>query len=256
MTRDEAITRGLQACRERGFTCDLVAATRGGDIWLVDFDARRGYLRGPLHLGFDAWTRDLVAIDEPRPAPAPAPAPPPPGPRPAPAPRAMSFDEATARGAQVCRERGYACRLVDAALAGDVWRMRFEAERPGVAGRMYVEVDAFTRGVVRLDEPRSPAYPPPQAPPPARPPPPAPQPPPAPPPGPMGAEEATRFGLDYCRSRGFTCAVREQQLVRDRSVWKLHLEALPPSRGHVKLDVDAARRTLLHAHDDVHREGH
>jgi hypothetical protein len=263
MTRDEAITRGLQICRERGFTCDLVAVARSGDIWLVDFDARRGYLRGPLHLGFEAWTRDLVALDEPRPAPAPAPVPPPPpspgpGPRPAPAPRAMSFDEATARGAQVCRERGYACRLVDAALAGEVWRMRFDAERPGAAGRMYVEIDAFTRGVVRLDEPR-PGPTPPQAsappPPPPRTQPPQP-PPPAPPHGPMRADEATRFGLEYCRSRGFACAVREQRLVRDGATWKLHLGVLPPMHGQVKLEVDAARRTILDAHDEVHREGH
>jgi len=69
----------------------------------------------------------------------------------------------------------------------------------------------------------------------------------------MRADEATRFALDYCRSRGWTCAVRDQDLVRNGAAWKLRLAVLPPMRGHVKLEIDAARRTLLDAHDEVHR---
>jgi hypothetical protein len=271
MTRDEAVARGLQACRDRDFACDLVAVARQGDIWLVEFNARRGYLRGPLHVGLDAWTRDLVALDEPRPAPPPVviPAPPPPPP----APRPMSFDEASRRGVEVCRERGYDCRLVEAALTGNLWRIRLDAFRARTSGRMYLELDAYNRAVVRLEEPRPieapppprPAPPPPAPPPPPPPPPrpvpppmpprPAPAPLPAPPPVAMRGDEAARFGLEYCRTRGWSCAVREQEQVRDGRAWKIRLEAQPPWRGHVLLVVDAFTRNLVEARDEVRRRG-
>ncbi|MFL5274683.1 MAG: hypothetical protein ACJ79E_21720, partial [Anaeromyxobacteraceae bacterium] len=180
MSRDEAVSRAVQLCRERWFDCRLEGAYRDGDVWVVDLAARRDRIGGTFRAGFDAFTREVLSVDEPRPpAPPPAPAPAPP-----PRPRYLTGDEAAARGYEVCAERRYACRLLASSLAGNVWRLEYEARRAGNEGPLRVEVDALSRAVLRVDEPppRWRPVPPPPAPAPAPAPLPAPAPPPRPPP--------------------------------------------------------------------------
>ncbi len=277
MSRDEAVSRSLESCRELRFQCRLVSAGLDGDVWLVELDARRGRLAGPLHLGFDAWSRALVAVNEPEeprlmtPAEATArgyevcsehgyqcrllgstlasnvwrldlearrgpltgplhveldgftravlrldePRPPPP-------PRLMTFDEATARGLQLCSERGYQCRPIDAALASNVWRLEIDARRADAAGRLHVELDALTRAVLRLDEPRPP------------------------PPGPraMSYEEATEHGIRVCSERGYQCRFVDGALAEN--VWRLDLDARrADAEGRLHVELDAFTRAVL-----------
>jgi hypothetical protein len=281
MTAREALDHATAFCRERGYDCRHPSVERLGNYWRVRFEASGAQREGLLYLDLDATSRAIVRADEPpvrppppppppRPAPVvvvppPAPAPPPvyappPAPRPAPAhaaPQPMGRDEAVSRGLQACRDRGFSCDLIAAARHGDIWLVDYDARRGYLRGPLHLGFDAWTRDLIAFDEPR-PQQPPP-APPPPRPLPPAPRPAPAPGPPPrpppMRGDEASRFGLDYCRSRGWTCAVLDRDLVRHGRVWRLRLEALPPLRGQVRLEIDAQGRSLLEARDDVRRRG-
>jgi hypothetical protein len=227
MPRREAVARAFRYCRNHGFRCELAGVELVGEVWLVDLRAQRGRLRGPLQIGFDAIEREIIAVDEPREAPPPPPPPP--------APRLLTSGEAVSAGSEACAQRGYACRLVAATLAMPVWRIDFDARRYDRAGPLHVDVDAYTRAVVRIDEPRPPP-PPPRA-------------------RPMSLEEASRRGLEYCQGRGFACRVNEADLMRRRNVWRVKLAALPPLRGHVRLEFEARTRALLEANEHVHWDG-
>jgi hypothetical protein len=203
MTRDEAVARSYETCRERRFECRLLTAALDGDVWLVELEARRGMLAGPMHLGYDAWARTLVAVDEPE------------------EPRLMTPADATARGYQVCVERGYQCRILSSSLAGNVWRVDFDARRGPVAGPLHLELDAFTRAVLRMDEPR----PPPQ-------------------PRLMTYEEATSRGMQLCSERGFQCRPVDAALAAN--VWRVELDARRADvAGRLHVELDALTRAVL-----------
>jgi hypothetical protein len=225
MSRRDAIASAFRLCRDRGYSCALASTELAGEMWLVELRAQRGPVSGPLQVGFDAVTRQLVALDEPRAAP------PPPPPPPAPAPRLLTAGEAAAIASQACAQRGYACRLLASSLALPLWRVELDARRADRAGPMLVEVDARTYGVVRVDEPA----------------------PPSPPAQPMSYEEASRRGLEYCQRHGFACRVQDAELVQRRTVWRVKLAALPPRHGNVRMELDAMTRAVLDVREHIER---
>jgi acetolactate synthase regulatory subunit len=263
ISADEATEGARRVCRERGFHgCRPVGTALGGNVWRVDLEARRENAYGNLHVELDAVTRAVLRIDEPAPVVV-APTPMPPGPVPAPPARFILADEAASIALRICQQRAYQCRLTGSALDRSVWRVEVEARRERTFGNFHVEVDAVTRAVLRVDEPQRvamtapPPPPPAMAPPPSAPPrvsaPPA-TPPPAPPPvarGAMGAEDASRLALDWCRERGYGCRVEKVDLVKDGRMWFVKLEAQPPRRGHAVVELDVATRRFVGARDEI-----
>ena len=66
MTYNEAVDLGFSQCRTRGYECRLKEAHRtGNDVWKVKFHAAAGpSAKGHLHLDFDAYTRNLLKVNE------------------------------------------------------------------------------------------------------------------------------------------------------------------------------------------------
>ncbi|WP_338863640.1 hypothetical protein [Myxococcus stipitatus] len=65
MSYNEAVDRGFGECRARRYDCRLKEANRTGrDIWKVKFFASAPGARGHLHLEFDAYSRNLLKVDE------------------------------------------------------------------------------------------------------------------------------------------------------------------------------------------------
>jgi hypothetical protein len=65
MTYGEAVSLGQGQCRSRGLRCELKEAHRTGkDVWKVKFHAYAHGAKGHLHLEYDAWSGDLLKVDE------------------------------------------------------------------------------------------------------------------------------------------------------------------------------------------------
>jgi hypothetical protein len=65
MSYNEAVDLGFGQCRSRGYECRLKEAHRtGNDVWKVKFDAFASGAKGHLHLDYDAYSRNLLKVDE------------------------------------------------------------------------------------------------------------------------------------------------------------------------------------------------
>jgi hypothetical protein len=65
MGYDEAVRRGFDQCRSRGYRCELQEAHRtGNDVWKVKLWAYAPGAKGHLHLDYDAYSRNLLRVDE------------------------------------------------------------------------------------------------------------------------------------------------------------------------------------------------
>ena len=65
MSYDEAVGLGFGQCRSRGYECRLKEAHRtGNDVWKVKFHAFAPGAKGHLHLDYDAYTRNLLKVNE------------------------------------------------------------------------------------------------------------------------------------------------------------------------------------------------
>jgi hypothetical protein len=65
MTYNEAVDLGFGQCRARGYECRLKEAHRtGNDVWKVKFHAFASGAKGHLHLDYDAYTRNLLKVNE------------------------------------------------------------------------------------------------------------------------------------------------------------------------------------------------
>ncbi|MBZ4396043.1 hypothetical protein OWM54_27525 [Myxococcus sp. MISCRS1] len=65
MSYKEAVDRGFGECRSRRYDCRLKEAHRTGrDVWKVKFEASAPGARGHLHLEYDAFSRNLLRVDE------------------------------------------------------------------------------------------------------------------------------------------------------------------------------------------------
>ncbi len=65
MSYDEAVSMGFSECRSRGLRCELKEAhLTGRDVWKVKFHAFAPSARGHLHLEYQAYTRELLDVDE------------------------------------------------------------------------------------------------------------------------------------------------------------------------------------------------
>ncbi|MCP3141768.1 hypothetical protein [Pyxidicoccus xibeiensis] len=65
MSYNEAVDLGFGQCRSRGYECRLKEAHRtGNDVWKVKFHAFARDAKGHLHLDYDAYTRNLLKVDE------------------------------------------------------------------------------------------------------------------------------------------------------------------------------------------------
>lgn len=228
ITANEAVHRGDEYCHNHGWGCRLADVTLHGEVWFVNYDAVNPTVRGRLHLEIDGYTRNIVRADEPHPAVVVQPAPPPPPPPPA--IRPMASDEAIRRGTDYCRARNYGCRLLDVDLAGNVWRVNFDAVSPFARGRLHLEFDALSRNLIRVAEPHPL--------------------PPGRPPRPMNSDEATRRGADFCRSRGYNCRFLDADFAGGR-VWKLNYEVLGSPHGRLHIEFDAHTHALVDVNEDI-----
>lgn len=65
MSYDEAVRRGFDQCRSRGYRCELQEAhLTGNNVWKVKLRAFAQGAKGHLHLDFDAYSRNLLKVDE------------------------------------------------------------------------------------------------------------------------------------------------------------------------------------------------
>ncbi|WP_224361322.1 hypothetical protein [Hyalangium versicolor] len=65
MSYDEAVGLGYRFCRSRGYSCDLQEAHKtGNDVWKVKFRASAPGARGQLHLDYNAYSRELLRVDD------------------------------------------------------------------------------------------------------------------------------------------------------------------------------------------------
>jgi hypothetical protein len=65
MSYEEAVDLGFGQCRSRRLECRLKEAHRTGrDVWKVKFHAFARDAKGHLHLEYDAWSRNLLKVDE------------------------------------------------------------------------------------------------------------------------------------------------------------------------------------------------
>jgi hypothetical protein len=139
----------------------------------------------------------------------------------------MTRGEAVSQALGWCRERRFRCSVLGAERDGEVWLVNVDARRgPRRHAELQLGFDAVTRELVAADEPES-----------------------APPPRPMTAEEASQRGVAWCRSRGYDCSVEDADLVPGQNVWRVRLAALPPRRGHVRLDLEATTREVVDARE-------
>ncbi len=61
----EAVGRGTDECRSRGYDCGLKEAhATGNGRWMVKFAVYRPNAKGHLHLEYDAFSRALIRADE------------------------------------------------------------------------------------------------------------------------------------------------------------------------------------------------
>ena len=155
-------------------------------------------------------------------------------------PRRMSADEAVREGEGYCRGHGYGCRMLDVDLTGDgrFWRVNYDAEGRGTRGRLHLEFDAYTRQLLRADEPRPVVI--------VAPPPPSNR------PHPLNAEEARRKGDDFCRSRGYACRLIDQDYFGGH-VWKMNYDVVGGGRGRVHIEFDALDHRMVNVREDVRR---
>src|SRR5438309_1246022 len=68
-------------------------------------------------------------------------------------PNRMGPDEAAQRGWNTCRNLGFTCQLAYQGEVGNVWMLDYNAESPRRRGRMHIELNAWNRSVVRVQEP-------------------------------------------------------------------------------------------------------
>jgi hypothetical protein len=65
MTYNDAVNLGFGQCRSRGYDCQLQEAHLTGDsVWKVKFRASASGAKGHLHLDYDAYSRNLLKVDE------------------------------------------------------------------------------------------------------------------------------------------------------------------------------------------------
>lgn len=65
MSHDEAVSRGLGYCQQRGYPCQLQEAHLAGrDRWKVKFRVRSQELKGHVHLEYAAYTRELLRSED------------------------------------------------------------------------------------------------------------------------------------------------------------------------------------------------
>lgn len=79
--------------------------------------------------------------------------PPPPIQQPAPVVQRMSYDEAVSRALDYAHSRGFASRVKKAHLTGnDVWKVKLEVVRADAKGKIHIDLDAYSREVIRAQE--------------------------------------------------------------------------------------------------------
>ncbi|WP_233583045.1 hypothetical protein [Corallococcus sp. CA053C] len=65
MSYDEAVHRGFDQCRSRGYQCELQEAhLTGNNVWKVKMRAFAQGAKGHLHLDYDAYSRNLIKVNE------------------------------------------------------------------------------------------------------------------------------------------------------------------------------------------------
>lgn len=65
MNYDEAVRRGFDQCRSRGYQCELQEAhLTGNNVWKVKLRAFAPGAKGHLHLDYDAYSRNLLKVNE------------------------------------------------------------------------------------------------------------------------------------------------------------------------------------------------
>lgn len=65
MSYNEAVGRGMDFCRSRGYECHLKEAhMKGNDVWKVKFRAFAPGAKGHVHLEYQAYSRALLRVDE------------------------------------------------------------------------------------------------------------------------------------------------------------------------------------------------
>ncbi|MCY1033585.1 hypothetical protein OV207_19190 [Corallococcus sp. BB11-1] len=65
MNYDEAVRRGFEQCRSRGYRCELKEAhLTGNNVWKVKLRAYTHRAKGHLHLDYDAYTRNLLKVND------------------------------------------------------------------------------------------------------------------------------------------------------------------------------------------------
>ncbi|NOK07741.1 hypothetical protein HNS30_01585 [Corallococcus exercitus] len=65
MGYDEAVRRGFDQCRARGYRCELQEAhLTGNDVWKVKFRVDGRGEKGHLHLDYDAYSRNLIKVND------------------------------------------------------------------------------------------------------------------------------------------------------------------------------------------------
>jgi len=71
----------------------------------------------------------------------------------------------------------------------------------------------------------------------------------------MNYDEAVGLGLQFCRSRGYDCQLKEAHMTGN-DVWKVKFRAFAPgAKGHVHLDYQAYSRALLNVNEKVKAKG-
>ena len=65
MNYNEAVALGSEFCRSRGYECRLKEAhMTGNDVWKVKFRAWAGNAKGHVHLDYQAYSRELLKVNE------------------------------------------------------------------------------------------------------------------------------------------------------------------------------------------------
>ena len=61
----EALSIGRYECQLRGYACHLKEIHKtGNEVWKVKFAATRGHQRGHLHLDLDAWSGNVIKVND------------------------------------------------------------------------------------------------------------------------------------------------------------------------------------------------
>jgi hypothetical protein len=65
MNYNEAVNLGFGFCRSHGYECQLKDAhMTGNNVWKVKFAAFAPGAKGHVHLDYDAYSRELLRVDE------------------------------------------------------------------------------------------------------------------------------------------------------------------------------------------------